>query len=113
MVWYDIDNKRRFKDEFAEKCNGCNACGGTGKIMKHSYDLEKHEEDVMAVSDIPDNFKCYYLIVNENVFISKKQAQDEKSDFYFDGNVKKKLNKLGITDGYLVTVDLHSGEKET
>jgi hypothetical protein len=81
--------------------------------MKHSYDLEKHEEDVMAVSDIPDNFKCYYLIVNENVFISKKQAQDEKSDFYFDGNVKKKLNKLGITDGYLVTVDLHSGEKET
>lgn len=30
----DEDGNKKFKDEWAEKCNGCNSCHGTGKRVK-------------------------------------------------------------------------------
>jgi hypothetical protein len=68
---------------------------------------------MMALKDIPDDMSCYTLIVcrksgdpeihhmenwNGNNFVPGK----------FNGLAKPYLKQLGITNGYLITVDYHN-----
>lgn len=100
----------------------CNSCG--------EYDLEtktwSHGEfgpglsmawiprpyygDLMHIAGIKDDLTCYTLIVNGKIY-PKEHFDYENLTFLknpeFDGNVMKKLNELGIKDGYLITVDYH------
>ena len=113
-VWYDIDNVRHFKDEWSKKCNGCNVCQGTGMDDVHPSDYKPYPGDIIAVKDIPDDFNCYTLIIQNKVYLTDSDSYggilspECNPDNCFDGNVKNKLKELGIEDGYLVTVDYHS-----
>jgi len=109
-VYYE-EGERHFKDDWAEKCNGCNGCKGTGQSVKWPTDWDPHELDVIPVSQIPDDLDCHTLIVNGEVFQIDYWDRTSKKivDTEFKGStVKVKLDELGITDGYLVTVDYHN-----
>ena len=100
----------------------CNACGDYDSETKKwshgefgpglglNYKLRPHYGDVMHIAGIKDDLTCYTLIVNGKVY-HKEHLDHENLTFLknpeFDGNVMKKLNELGIKDGYLITVDYH------
>lgn len=108
-VWYDIDNNRHFTYPWAEHSNGCNACHGTGMSLKHPPKWIRHDKDIMPVSEIGEDLDCHTLIVDDKIFHTEEWS-DHVDDFIhtqFSGDVKEMLNRLNITDGYLVTVDYH------
>jgi len=109
-VTYNINNERIFTDDWAKKCNGCNACHGTGVDFVHPSRFKPYKGDIIAVSDIPDDFDCYTLIVGSEVFMCEDifAPVAEQEDGGFNGKVKEKLADLGVKSGYLVTVDYHN-----
>jgi len=86
----------------------CNSCNGTGRSVLWPTQWAPFELDIMPVSDIKDSLKCYTLIVGDKIIhVETYCSGDGFVKTEFDGYVKSKLNELGITDGYLVTVDYH------
>lgn len=80
-----------------------------------------HPIDVIAIGDLPKDFRCYRLILGERVFVRKELNPDwdrEKHGFddpdvpfyieIWDGNVTRTLADNGLDWGYLVTVDYHN-----
>jgi hypothetical protein len=47
-VYYE-GGERKFKDDWAKECNGCNLCKGTGISVKFSSDWRKHDMDTPLV----------------------------------------------------------------
>jgi hypothetical protein len=103
----ELGKQEREKDP-SYTCNGCGQYNNETKMWEHGRqgkglslkwptNWARHDGDIIEVKDVPDDLDCYTLVVEDEVF--------HKSDF--DGNVKKKLAELGITEGYLVTVDYH------
>lgn len=90
------NGKKVFKDAWAEKCNGCNVCHGTGKELTWPTQWASHPKDVIPISETPEDLKCPTLI------LPGKVLQD------LEGPIKPVLEKEGITEGYLVTVDYHN-----
>lgn len=108
-VTYGDEGERLFKDDWARECNGCNSCNGTGSSLKWTTQWLQHPQDVIPVSEIPEELTCATLIVGDKVY----------HDSYWNGNgfvetefkeqtIKGKLIELGVTDGYLITLDYHS-----
>ena len=105
-AWLDDKGDHQFADAWAKECNGCNGCRGTGKSLTWPTKWRRHEADVMAVADVPDDLSAFTLVVGGKVF--HEQVWDyEKSNETPFGTVKGKLAELGIDSGYLVTVDYH------
>jgi len=102
----EIRVERTFKDKLAEECNGCNGCHGKGIKTSWPTQWGHHDKDVIALSDIDDDFGCYTLIVDE-VYHIKEWNGGTLVETGFDGKVKPFLAEMGITDGYLITVDYH------
>jgi hypothetical protein len=103
----------------------CNACGtfdhetqtwkhgplGPGVRVSWPTQWEPHSLDVIPLADAKDDLTCYSLIVSNGpdtqVFHVKEWDGDTFVETGFDKQVKPKLAELGITDGYLITVDYH------
>jgi hypothetical protein len=83
---------------------GCNSCNGTGLSMK--FRAAPHDGDIMALKDVPDEMTAYTLLVTR-----KRRSPEVYFIEEWDGtkeSVKVFLRtELGITDGYLITVDYH------
>lgn len=93
--WYEIGGRwTGSHDNFNPEDDPENLENGE---LKWPTEWARHDGDIIAVKDISDDLDCYTLVVGDEVF--------HETDF--DGNVKKKLSELGITEGYLVTVDYH------
>lgn len=113
-----IGQKARLEDS-SYTCNGCTYWNdkketwgygpfGPGKSLKLAFDFKPHAGDVVAVQDIPDDLSCYTLIAGGKVFFSKDLAGGKLIITPFGKTtVKAKLQELGITTGFLVTVDYH------
>lgn len=106
------NGKKVFTDTWAEKCNGCNVCHGTGKALKWPTDWAPHPKDIIPLSELPDNLSCYTLVLPEKVI-------HWEEDFFNkdEGELTKEVRKIRlslileeekITSGYLVTVDYHN-----
>ena len=102
------DGERKFKDEHAGACNGCNGCQGTGRAVILPPLWGQHESDVMAVLGVPDDLVCHTLIVGDLVMHVDEWTSEGFGGDKFDGSVKEALDRLGVTQGYLVTVDFHN-----
>jgi len=88
--------------------NGCNGCDGTGKMVKWSTSFAPHYADVMPISEIREDMSCFTLIINGEVLTKEKwDGENWIGGTMADRTVKKVLADMGITDGYLVTVDYH------
>jgi hypothetical protein len=85
----------------------CNGCSGKGKRPLWPSLRVPYEGDIMSVNDIRPDLDCYTLIVSGVVYHTDKWTGKEFIKTEFDGNVSKQLNKLGLSNGYLVTVDYH------
>ena len=107
-VYYE-DGVRKFKDSWAETCNGCNSCQGTGKTTTWPTEWKPHEKDILSVSKIPEELTCYSLVLPDmDVLHTKAWNGNDFIETEFDGKVKAALEKYNIKEGYLVTVDYHS-----
>jgi hypothetical protein len=103
-----------FGADWVKSVNGCNGCHGTGTAVKWPTQWKPMEKDVIAVTEIDSELDCHVLFIQDKNGDFPRYYEVEKWDgenfvkTEFDGNVKKQLEKLGIKDGYLVTVDLHN-----
>ena len=117
----DVGKQAREKDP-SYTCNGCGmfdtASGqwkhgelGAGITLKWPTEFATHPRDIIAVPKMEDDLGCYTLIVDDLIISQVFHVEEwNGNDFVatdFDGRVKSKLNKLGITNGFLVTVDYH------
>lgn len=115
-------NDQLGRDQRAEDptytCNGCGEYDRESQTWKHgpfgpgislvwSTNFKPYAGDILPIADVKDDLSCATLIVGRSVFHVEKWNGDtfEKTDF--DGNVKARLAELGISTGYLVTVDYH------
>lgn len=99
----------------------CNTCGeydeetktwrhgpnGPGKRMKWPTSWARFDGDVISLMNAPADLTCATLIVGDQVFHQEEWTGAEWRKTDFDGSVIKRLKKLGVTDGVLVTVDYH------
>lgn len=76
---------------------GCNGCNGTG--MKRNFFNSPHNGDVQPLEKVPDDLTCCTMIIKGELFLS---------DWGPGIKVKEKLSEMGITEGYIITVDYHS-----
>lgn len=99
-------------------CNGCGTWDeetgewkhgrwGAGRTLRWSTDFEPHLGDMLPVGEVKEDLSCYTLIVKGQAIHKEIWNGSEFKTTGFDGNVLNKLDELGITDGYLVTVDYH------
>jgi hypothetical protein len=103
---YDASKDATLEEE-CKHCRGtgrvedapCRLCGGKGHRQAWPTQWPTHPADVIGVEKLPDGFKANTLIVSAEKFF----CDDE-----WDQDVKKALAGLGITTGWLVTVDAHS-----
>lgn len=112
------------RNRFKEPSYTCNGCGefdresgkwrhgslGKGLRVKWPSSFASASCDVMSLEDVrktsPD-LNCYTLMVGEDHYHKEIWDRNKWVKTDFDGGVLKKLEELGITDGYLVTVDYH------
>jgi hypothetical protein len=64
-----------------------------------------HDKDIIHVSEVRDYFEAYTLVVKDKVFHSIDFDPCPPGSSHFGSFVKRQLSDLGITDGYLVTID--------
>lgn len=88
----DYDPGKEPEEE--ELCRYCN-----GVLLGPSEEGEPHKKDIIPVRELRDGMQAEVLLVRGKFFHGYK----------FNYDVNKKLGKLGITDGYLVTVDAAIG----
>lgn len=110
--WYQIGGRWRGahdpeydaeKDEtLVEKCEYCDGfkkdcryCDGKGRRLAWPTGWPPHEKDLIEISELTGKLGAATLIVRDETY-------DEIQD------VVAKLAELGITTGWLVTVDYHS-----
>lgn len=115
------------KIEPFEKLIPCNACttgadhtpvipSKPGWKVKWPTAWADVEYDIMEVEKVPDDLNAFGVMVNgqlgdayyDQLFVKHIWNGSEIVETDFDGNVKAALSKLGITTGYLVTIDYHS-----
>ncbi|MBU2051258.1 MAG: hypothetical protein KKH61_20115 [Gammaproteobacteria bacterium] len=110
---YYKNGVRKFRDDWSKKCNGCNVCHGTGKASIWPTSWEPHPKDVIPISELPDGFDCYTLLLPKGPIHWEQGAWPKEPA----GELLKEVNKLKlslaleraeISIGYLVTVDYHS-----
>jgi hypothetical protein len=83
-------------DSWKKQCRGCNSCEGTGITV--NYRTVPHDADCLEVSKVVDDLNCSNLIFHGRNKIHNTEAVI----------VKDYLKSIGITDGYLITVDCHN-----
>lgn len=114
--------------------NGCNGCNGTGQRTDWPTRWNMHPKDIIPTSECPNDLTCYRLVLDKNglnqvydtpaAVLREILGEDRvMSTEYFDynrpigdmlvktgwdGKVKDTLTRLGITGGYLITLDCHS-----
>lgn len=93
--------------------SGCNGCSGEGERIKWPTDWKHHESDVIRLADLADDQKsCNLVIVNgDSIKVVESETWDGKNwvgGEYKDRTIKQQLEHMGVTDGWLVTVDCHS-----
>jgi len=83
----------------------------TPPMIRSPWNYTLYEDDIFDLKLLPDSFDCYTLIVPGHGVFHTEEFDEESNIFVptsFDGYVKPFLRGLGITDGYLITVDYHS-----
>ena len=112
-----LGNMERLKD-ITYTCNGCGRYDmeakawthgdyGSGKCLKWPTQWARHDGDIIPVDQVPDDLSCYTLMVDGKVFHKEEWGGENLVKTDFDGNVANRLQELGISDGFLVTVDYH------
>jgi len=100
----------------------CNACGHydhkkkqwthgdtpQGMEVVWPTQFAEHKGDIIPVDQVTEDLTCYTLIISKDILHIKEWTGENFVKTGFDGKVKQELDQLGITDGYLVTVDYHS-----
>jgi hypothetical protein len=99
---------------------------GPGKRVKWATDWKMRAGDVVPVSEISDELNCHTLIVDGYGALPSEgydplagRAEPGDKDDYakmfpktefgrIGGKVKEALRRLGVDDGYVVTVDCHN-----
>ena len=90
--------------------NGCNGCKGTGVHFKWPTEWEKHQGDVMKLSEVKKHLTAYALIIpnfGQELWMGEWWNGEQYVKTGWDGKVLDKLKEKGLTDGYLITVDYH------
>lgn len=87
--------------------NGCNSCQGTGIRDSWPTQWRRHPKDICPVSDLPDDFTAYCLLVNGTLYTSDTYDKGPGIECGFNRLVIPKLRALGLDGGYLVTIDYH------
>jgi hypothetical protein len=101
-------------DAWLKQTKGCNGCNGTGTAIKWPTAWKPQEKDIIPVTDLPDGFCCHYLVISTPPRIFSIDHYDSKEHKFLlnpdfaAGKVCDKLKELGITSGFLVTVDCHN-----
>jgi hypothetical protein len=104
-----VEFTRRFADDWSKECNGCNSCHGKGIRTSWPTQWKAHELDVAPIVDVPDTLTAYTVIADSNVLHEEAWNGSTFVDGALKGKtVKQALFELGISDGFLVTVDYHS-----
>lgn len=87
---------------------GCNGCMGKGVRTSWPTKWETHEGDIMALEDVPNELSAYTVIANDKAYHTRSwNGKEYEPGELGEQTVKEFLAELGITDGYLVTVDYH------
>ena len=110
--WYQIGGRWTGEhDRYKPETNPDNLDQATGKV-KWPTQWASHPGDVIMVTDLPDDFTSYTLILGERVFHQQIYHYDREYPDCFetvwDGNTSKKLAECMVDSGVLVTVDYHS-----
>ena len=97
-----------------ECASGCNGCKGTGTALMWPTQWGQQSSDVMKLADVTDDDRsCNLIVVYDDgcKLIESETWDDELKDWvggeYDDRTIKQQLEVMGITDGWLVTVDCH------
>lgn len=103
--------KGPYKDD-SPGCRHCNGCSGSG--VKVTFMCVPHEEDILPLKDCKDDLTAYTLIVDKGRWpkVYHEETWNRKAQNFNKGpldtkTVKQFLASLGITDGWLTTVDYH------
>jgi hypothetical protein len=98
-------------------CNGCGECKdgkwthgklGAGKRTKWPTSWAPSLGDVIPADKVTPELSAFTLIVGDRVIHQEEwNGTDWVPGSLKDKNVKAVLDELGISDGYLVTVDYH------
>lgn len=111
-----LGNTTRAKDP-SYTCNGCGKHSdgkwvhgdyGPGRCLKWPTKWRDVQTDIAPVGAINEALTAHTLIVGGNVLHKEVWDGNDFKATDFDGKVKPALERLGIRDGYLVTVDYHS-----
>ena len=106
-------------------CNGCGTCSyetgkwehgpyGAGRSLKWTTRWAKHTGDIVPVDQVSADLTAWTLIVGDKVLHAESYdgSRPPKERFVAGPmkgrKVKDVLAELGVTSGYLVTVDYHS-----
>lgn len=116
----DVIGKDARKKNPSYTCNGCGVFdakigkwshgpNGEGFRLKWPTQWVRYSGDVIEVAKIKDDLTAYHLVVGDKVYSYHNWDYDthKLKDGSMRGTIKQKLEELGITDGYLVTVDCH------
>ena len=105
----DDDTAKRLRaDNPGFTCNGCSDHRAPkGRAVKWPTCWADHPGDIAPVKSIDPSLTCYTLIVGDDVFHEGEWDGKEWRKTGFNGNVKECMESLGVTSGYLVTVDYH------
>lgn len=90
---------------------GCNGCGGTGAELEWPTRFKFYEGDIMTVEGVEKlnpEITAYTLIIAPIRKRKRPQIFHTFDSTEFNGKVFPYLKKLGIKDGYLITLDYHS-----
>jgi hypothetical protein len=85
--------------------NGCNGCHGTGIATKRPTKWQPHKLDAVPIFGIHDDLNCYTLIIPTKIYHIETWNGRNFVKTEFNGKVKPVLEKHGIKQGFLVTID--------
>ncbi len=109
LFWYGAKNPKkvqeaRRREEFLKLFPGFK---GPIPTCRDVYKDDGYADDVVPVEEVSSRLTCYTLILPNEILHHEVWTGWGFCKTDFDGNVKKALEKRGITTGYLVTVDYH------
>lgn len=97
---------RKFKDKWAEDCNGCNSCNGTGFVSNY-FEFVPFDGDVKKVQSLLDdwssNYIPYAIVTPEQKWYEKEEISGEQSEW--DNKVKELFKQY--SNAIAIVVDYH------
>lgn len=109
-VTRDAEGNRVFKDKWAEECNGCNVCHGTG-TQRNFFNAPVDNGNFRKVSDLAPDFRPFAFITPDGEWHERAKmgwwavTTDDKGKDAWEAEWKEVCDKY--PDHYAVAVDCH------